>query len=108
LTRLKLEQSYTSQGGTPAKTNSFGLVAGRPATVTEQITLTLDAKDFSKNQGDQVNRYKDALMQQAFFQSNLVPTNGIRLASLSPQQTGTDGRPYVLFTLQCRFLERIQ
>lgn len=107
LTRLRVEQSYLLRGGTPSKTNDFGVVPGRAPTVTEQIVLTLDAKDYSQNQGDQVNHYKDALMQQEYFRSNLAP-NGIRLSSLSPQQLGLDSRAFVLFTLECRFLERIQ
>jgi hypothetical protein len=108
LTRLQIEQSYASRGGTAAKTNNFGVVPGRPPTVTEQIMMTLDARDFSQNQGDQVNRFKEALIRQEYFRSNLVPTNGLRLSSLTPQQAGSDSRPYVQFTLQCRFLERIQ
>jgi hypothetical protein len=106
LSRLRLDQSYTATAGTPAKTNSSGVLPGRPPTVTEHISLTLDAKDFSPNPGDQVNHFKDALLRQDFFKPRIDPANGIRLASLSAAQTGADGKPFVLFTLECRFLDQ--
>lgn len=105
LTRLRIDQSYAVKDGTPAQTNNVGVVAGRPGTSTEKITLTLDAKDSSSNPGDQVNRYKDMLAKQAYFQAN-VQTNGIRLLNLSAPQTGANGKSYVLFTLECRYLDK--
>ncbi len=108
LLRVKLDQSFTLNPGTADKTNNFGVVAGRPATVTQHIIVTLEAKDSSASPGDQVNRYKDALARNAFFNSQLDPTNGIRLAGPpSPLQTGLGGKPFVSFILECRFNDRI-
>jgi len=104
LIRLRVDQSYAYAEGTKSQTNRFGVVAGRPPTITERILVTLDAKDSSVNPGDQVNRFSDALAQEAYFKTMLDKTNGVRLASLSPPQTGPDGKPYVLFTVECRFL----
>lgn len=104
--RLRLEQTYTLTAGVASKTNDFGVVAGRPPTCTERKLLTLDAKDFSPNPGDQVNKFKAALATQAYFNLNLNPTNGVRLASLSPPQAASDSKPYVLFTLECRFADK--
>ena len=106
LNRLRVEQSYSASTAIPAKTNSFGIVPGRPPLVTEHIVLTLDAKDFSPNPGDQVNHFKEALLKQDFFKPNIDATNGIRLASLSPVQIPSDSKPFVLFTLECRFLDK--
>ena len=107
LTRLRVDQTYTATAGVPAKTNHFGVVAGRPPAVTEHITLTLDAKDFSPNPGDQVNHFKDALLREDYFKPLIDPATGIRLARLSPLQTGTDNsKPFVMFTLECRFLDQ--
>lgn len=103
LSHLHVDQSYTATAAIPAKTNSFGVVAGRPPTVTEHITLTLDAKDFSPNPGDQVNHFKDALLQQDYFKPIIDPASGIRLSNLSALQTPADSKPYVMFTLECRF-----
>lgn len=106
INRLRLEQTYSATAAIPSKTNSVGVIAGRPPTITEHILLTLDAKDFSPNPGDQVNRFKDVLLKQDYFKPNLDPTNGIRLASLSALQTPADSKPFVLFTLECRFLDK--
>ena len=106
LNRLRIDQSYSATAAVPSKTNSFGVLAGRPPVVTEHIVLTLDAKDFSPNPGDQVNRFKDALLRQDYFKPSLDATNGIRLSSLSALQTPADSKPFVLFTLECRFLDK--
>jgi hypothetical protein len=106
LNRLRVEQGYTMSAAIPAKTNSFGVIPGRPSVVTEHVLVTLDAKDFSPNPGDQVNHFKDALLKQDFFKPNIDATNGIRLASLSPLETPSDSKPFVLFTLECRFLDK--
>ena len=106
LTRMRLEQTYVVKDGVPAKTNSFGVVAGRPGTSTEKIVLTLDAKDTSSNPGDQVNHYKDTLAQSAYFKLNLNTNNGIRLLNLSPPQISAAGKPFVLFTLECRYTDK--
>jgi len=103
LTRLRVDQTYAFTEGTKAQTNRFGTVAGRPPIVTERVLVTLDAKDSSATPGDQVNRFSELLTQQSYFQTMLDKTNGVRLASLSPPQTGPDGKPYVLFTVECRY-----
>jgi hypothetical protein len=106
LTRLRVDQSYVSKAGVAPQTNSYGTVPGRPGTTTEKITLTLDAKDSGPNPGDQVNRFKDAVTKQDYFKTTLNQTNGVRLLNLLPAQTGLNGRPFVLFTLECRFTEK--
>jgi hypothetical protein len=106
LTRLRLDQTYTIKEGTQPKVNNFGTVAGQPGTSTERIVLTIDAKDFSPNPGDQVNRFKDSFFKQTFFKANLE-TNGIKLASApSAPQAGSDAKYFVLFTLECRFPDK--
>lgn len=106
LVRLRLDQSYIIKDGTPAQTDdSSKPVPARPGSSTERITLTLDAKDTSANPGDQVNRYKAALNKLAFFNTNLQ-TNGIKLSNLSSAQIGANNRPFVLFTLDCRFTDK--
>jgi hypothetical protein len=107
LTRLRVEQNYTLKDGGAPLTNSSGSVISKPGTATEQITLLLDAKDFSPN-GDQVNRYKSAVAEQEFFKSNLDRTNGVKLANLSPPQSSYGSKPFVLLTLECRFPDKIR
>ena len=106
LSQMHVEQTYAESAAVAAKTNNFGVVPGHPAAVTEHIKVVLDAKDFSANPGDKVNDFKDALQAQSYFKSALNPTNGVRLSALSPLQTQGEARPFVMFSLECRFQDR--
>jgi hypothetical protein len=96
LMRLRVDQYYfLKNSATPAS----------PGTVTEKIVLSLEARDFSANPGDQVNKMKDAVANQSYFKAMLNKTKGVQLISLSASQLSPDGKPYVLFTLECNFPE---
>jgi len=106
--RLKTEQVYTLseevKGRGDAKAG-----AGKAAGAAEKINLVIDAIDASPQPGSQVNRYKQAIGNVPFFQNNLQKTNGVLLTSLSAPQVGPLGRnPYVMFTLQCYFPEKVR
>ncbi len=98
--RVRLDQSFTVVDGVQTK-------GGRtPATATERGTLTIDAKDFSANPGDQINRYKDSFAKSEYF-STALQTNVVGLAgSPSVVQSGPDGKTFVQFTLQCRYPDK--
>lgn len=105
LVRVKVEQTYTPGEEVKAKTNSEGRVtAAKPATVKESISVTLDAKDTSLTPGaDQVTRFKEAFSSDAYFQTVLSKTDGVKLKLVGPRTTPPEGRPYVLFTLECKY-----
>ena len=106
LLRLRTDQAYFYNEETKAKTNANNrLVPGKPATVTEKVVVTLDARDSGSNPGDQVNKFKRAIADSAYFRTMLGASNEVRLASLSPPQF-VDGKPSVQFTLECRYPER--
>jgi hypothetical protein len=106
LMRFRAEQIYALSEATKAKTNADNrIIPGRPAAMTERITLTLDAKDSGVNPGDQVNKFKQTIFDCPYFQATLGKTNEPRLTSLSPPQA-TGGKPFVLFTLECKFPEK--
>lgn len=109
LMRLQVAQIYdVVQAALPVR-NAYGIVsAGHGGSSTERITVLLDAKDNSSNPGDQVNKFKDAIGQQSFFQSNLTTNDGVRLSNLSAPQSTTDGKPFVLFSVECRFKPQIR
>ena len=108
LTRLRVDQAYFLTEGTESQTNGDRVIAGRPATVKERIITHLDARDFSANPGDQVNKFKEVIAKQAYFQTMLDKTNGVQLAN-PPSAPQTDaGKPYVMFTLDCRYPEVIR
>jgi hypothetical protein len=48
---------------------------------------------------------KDAVANQSYFKAMLNKTKGVQLISLSASQLSPDGKPYVLFTLECNFPE---
>jgi len=101
LTRLRVDQTYVATEGTAAQASSTRIALGHPGTVKEKIVVTLDARDYSSSPGDQVNKFKDAISRQPYFQAELDKTNGVRLTNLSPPQVGPDGKPSVMFTLEC-------
>ncbi len=108
LIRLKVDQSYTYTEEIKAKTNDDRVLPGKPATTSEKIVLNLNAKDTGENPGDQMTRFKEAIGRHPYFQSALGKTNEVRLSNLSSPQAGPDGRAFVIFTLECRFPERIR
>ncbi len=103
LIRLRSEQTCTYTAGTPpTKDSNHRIKPGKPATVTEKVIITLDAKDTGPTPGDQVARFKASVQNCSYFKDLLGKTNEVRLASLSPPQTGIDAKLFVPFTLECR------
>jgi hypothetical protein len=98
LIRLRVDQAYLEsappRGSHPA-----------PGSTTEKIVVTMDAKDSSANPGDGMNKFKEAVAKDTYFKSFLDSTNGLRLTNVSPPQSGVDNKPYVLFTLECHYLD---
>ena len=82
------------------------MTIGKPATIKEAITLTLEAKDSCPTPGDQVNVFKDAFTTNRFFQSVLSKTNAVQLKSVSPRNNPPDTKPFVLFSLECKYPEQ--
>jgi len=110
LMRIKVEQKcvFTEEG--KGKTNSATgrVTPGKPATAAEKILVTLDGRDSSPNPGDQAIKYKDAINANPYFLTILGKTNEAKLTNLSPPQTVPDSRPFVSFTLECRYPERVR
>lgn len=107
LTRLHLGQSYLLTPGSSGQSgdeNDHPRPA-RPPTVTEKIVLTLDAQDSSASPGAQISKFKDAIDSQPYFKAMLDQTNTISLVQISAPQMGPNGRPFVLFTFECHFLD---
>ena len=77
--------------------------------ITEKIALTLRARDLGPGPGDQIGRFKEAIASAPYFQLLLGKTNEVKLTNLSAPQLDLDtGKPCVLFTLECRFLEKVR
>ncbi len=108
LTRLKVDQLYTTIEGTKTRTNEHNVVVkGKPPMTMEKIVLNLEGMDSSASAGDQVNRLKSVLTSNTYFRDTLARTNPVSLKSLSsPQSTPTSGKSYVTFNLECRYPEK--
>jgi hypothetical protein len=107
LLRLRMEQTYLLTEEVKKKTTESGrVIPGRPASVTEKLALVLEARDSSPNPGDEVNRFKENIASHPYFQNALGKTNEVRLTTLSPPQSQPEGRPFVQFTLECRYPEK--
>jgi hypothetical protein len=108
LTRFRSEQNYVmTEEIKPGSDPENRPTPKRPATATEKILLTVEARDTtSPNPGDQVSQFKKAIMDCPYFQDALGKTNEPRLVNLSPPRTMPDGKPFVTFALECRFPDR--
>jgi hypothetical protein len=105
LTKIKVDQNYVYLPGAKAQKTRDRVIPARPDAMREKIVITLDARDASANPGEQVNKFKAAVADGAYFKSILTKTNAVQLTYLSAPQAGLDGRPYVLFTLECHLQE---
>ncbi len=80
----------------------------KPSTM-QKIKLILDVKDSSANPGnEQINKYKQALSATPYFKAEHISTNDIQLRNLGMAQIDTEtGKPYVQFTLECVYPEKV-
>jgi hypothetical protein len=108
VTRLKTDQTYTITEAVKPSTNANTLIVtrGKPGTSREKVVMTIDAKDSSKRPGDQVFKFQDAINSFPYFKTNLQK---VELTGRSPQQEGLpEGRPFVTFTIECQFPEKVR
>jgi hypothetical protein len=105
LTKIRVDQNYLYTPVVRSQTSGNRVIPARPDSVRERIIVTLDARDYSANPGDQVTKFKQAIADASYFKSVLNKTNEVQLIYRSSPQANVDGNPYVLFTLECHFPE---
>ena len=111
VTHLKCTQLYSSAETNKSPPQTAGTKApAKRAQATERVTLTINATDASTPQpGSTVDKFKQALSKVPYFEVNLKKTNGVLLTSMSAPQLGANGRkPFVAFSLQCEFPEKVR
>lgn len=109
LMRLRTEQTYLfTEEVKPSKTESGRPIPGRPATSTERIAVSLEARDSSPNPGgDLVSKFKNTLAESSYFQNVPISTNDILLKHLdAPVLDNESGKPFVQFSFECRYPEK--
>ena len=109
LVRFKGEQSYTLSEEAKAKPADGKTAPAKVGTSTEKVTLTLESKDTGARPGEQVNRFKESISRNEYFQLRLQRTNGVLLTGLGPPQIDFNTRnAFVIFTLQCYYPEKVR
>lgn len=107
--RLKTEQSYTQIDPPKTTTPADSKTPAKASAALEKVGMVIDAVDAGAQPGSQVNRFKEKILAVPWFETNLQKTNGVLLTSLSAPNVGPLGRnPYVMFTLQCSFPEKLR
>jgi hypothetical protein len=105
--RLRTEQLYALAEEIKPRTNGNKIIPGRPPASTEKVSMTIDAIDTAAQPGANINVFKEAIANVAFFKENLGKTNGVLLTSRSaPQPSPTGNGQMVTFSLQCNFPEK--
>lgn len=106
LSRLRLDENLTFNEEVKAGPNRLP----KPASVTERIVLTLDAKDSCAKPGDLIPKFQQKIADAPYFEAMLSKTDPQRVrlkdGSYGQEQIGTDNRPFQPFTLECRFPEK--
>lgn len=116
LIRIRAEHTYAATEevkpkptagapGTPAA--AVAAKGFKPATASEKIVLTFEARDISPNPGEQVTKYKETLGKLEHVQQLLGTNNQLRLVNRSPPQLLSEsGKLAVQFTLEGRLPEK--
>lgn len=106
LVRLKVDHNYVLVPEVKPTKGAKGVIP-KPATIKENITISLSARDSSPVPGDGVSKFQTILSKDAYFQS-VLDQNGFRLTSLSPAQTDVEGKTFLLLGLEGRLPEKIR
>ena len=85
----------------------------KPETVTEKVTLTVRARDYSKPAGSRIDGFYAAITNAPYFRHSLGKTNSsVQPDAIQPREDESDkispAEPYIPFTVQCNFPEWIR
>jgi hypothetical protein len=108
LVHLKLDLNYALTEEAKAQTNEDGSkpTPGKPATSTEKISFTINAKDASSAPGDSVDKLRESISAASYFREQLGNQNEIRLKKLDRPQTDPQGKPFLMFALEANLPEK--
>jgi hypothetical protein len=104
VTRFKVNQTYNYTEEVKPK-DEEDKRAPKPATVTEKISLVVNATDTSLN-GEAATRFQNALSAAPYFEQILAKTNGFRLTSIGTPQVDPSGQSFTTFTLEAYLPEK--
>lgn len=108
---VKLNGSQTYQLLEPPKETKKPNVKKKkkeqPASSIEKTMITLDARDYGKQNEQNFKAFIAAMGQSEFFKENLH-SDGLKLAKLLPptQESGNADKAFTQFTVECKFPEK--
>jgi hypothetical protein len=109
LMNLHFEQTYevTPEVAAVVNPDTGARTPGKPGSSKEKVKLILDAKDSSDNPGgEQISRMQQILAANPYFQDQHITTNRIKLLkSDMPQYDNEARKPYVMFELECQYVD---
>jgi hypothetical protein len=111
VTSLRTEQTFRTTPGTAASTSETGRpIPAKKGGATERLALYIEAKDSSKNPGDEeISRYIRALATSPYFEAQQITTNSIQMRITGNTEIDADtGKPFVPFILECIYPERVR
>jgi hypothetical protein len=105
LTHLKVFQTYAQIPEVKPKPGEK--IVPQPARARENIKLVLDGKDFGPPGGEQIEVFKQSLVNGPFLNQYLTNINQMRMTARGQRQEDPQvpGRYYESFTLECYLLE---
>ena len=105
ISHLRTEQAYDIT----QEAKSGGSGPGKAGFSTQHIKLYIDAQDASPTPGIvQVNKFKETLAHSAYFEREKIGTNAITLKNISSLNFNNEtSKPFVSFSLECQYPERI-
>jgi len=108
LTRFRTDHNFQVTPPSVAVKDGKKIVV--PGSSIETIKFIIDVKDYGKDDEDNITRLREAIATFPFFRDNLDKTRGVRLESLSPRVSDPSdpARPYVVFTIECQFQNRVR
>lgn len=108
LVRFRVDDTLTYNE--EVKANAEAKRAYKPASVTEKISISLDAKDSSSKPGDLIPKFQQAIEDAPYFAARLDKSDTQRVhlkpGSYGAQQIGPDGHLFQPFTLDSTFPEK--
>jgi septation ring formation regulator EzrA len=102
-TRFRTEQNF--QVTSPSVVTKGDKKVVIPGSSVEKIKFIIEAKDYGKEEDDNITKLREAIAEFPYFKQRLDKSRGVRLESMSPRisDAANPGRTYVVFTLECQF-----
>ncbi|MCX7872203.1 MAG: hypothetical protein N2487_02840 [Verrucomicrobiae bacterium] len=104
--RFRTDHSFQVSPPTTVTKESRKVVI--PGSSVEKIKFVIEARDYGKDEDDNIAKLREAIAEFPFFKERLERTRGVRLESMSPRMGDPvdSGKSFVLFTLECQFPDK--